>query len=234
MTVDGNPLEWNTQFVSVPGQRAPRPIAGVEVVFGGTQGDSTTPISPAAAGRFVVLLPNPNGPRGGQGQAFAVRGGAPARSRFDDAVAIATIDLDGLTLAPRVALNEPIVATSNTPGRGAPPGAASGSVDSIALRKGQIAALQPQAVIRLTRDAAARLFKRANIDGLAAGMKGGTVTPPLDFVELPTDWARNVVAVVPGSDPVLKHQFVAIGAHNDHVGITTPLDKDSIRAFNIE
>jgi hypothetical protein len=236
LTVDGNPIAWNTDFVAVPGQRAPRPIAGAEVVFGGTQGDSTTQISAAdAAGKFVVLLPNPNGARGGQGQAFAVRGGgAPARSRFDDAVAIATIDLDALTPAQRVALNEPIVATSSAPGRGAPAGAARGPVDSIALLKTQLAALQPQATIRLTRDAAARLFKRANLDGLSAGLRGGTVTASLDFVETPTEWARNVVAVVPGSDPVLKYQYVAIGAHNDHVGITTPVDKDSIRAFNIE
>ncbi len=236
LTVDGNPIAWNTGFLAVPGLRAPRPIAGVEVVFGGTQGDSTTQISAAdAAGKFVVLLPNPNGARGGQGQAFAVRGGgAPARSRFDDAVAIATIDLDALTPAQRVALNEPMVATSSAPGRAAPAGAARGPVDSIALLKTQLAALQPQATIRLTRDAAARLFNRTNIDGLSAGQKGGTVTASLDFVETPTDWARNVVAVVPGSDPVLKYQYVAIGAHNDHVGITTPVDKDSIRAFNIE
>lgn len=237
LTVDGNPIEWNTDFVAVPGQRAPRSIAGAEVVFGGTQGDSTTQISAAdAAGKFVVLLPNPNGARGGQGQAFAVRGGgaAPARSRFDDAVAIATIDLDALTPTQRVALNEPIVATSTAPGRAAPTGAARGPVDSIALLKAQLAALQPQATIRLTRDAAARLFKRRNIDGLSAGLKGGTVTASLVFVETPTEWARNVVAVVPGSDPVLKHQYVAIGAHNDHVGITSPVDKDSIRAFNIE
>ena len=236
LTVDGNPIEWNTHFVAVPGQRAPRPIVGAEVVFGGTQGDSTTQISAAnAAGKFVVLLPNATGPRGGQGPAFAVRGGpALARSRFEDAAAVATIDLDALTLAQRVALNEPSVATSSAPGRGAPAGAARGPVDSIALLKAQIVALQPQASLRISREAAARLFKRINIDGLAAGMKGGTVSASLDFVELPTEWARNVVAVVPGSDPRLKHQYVAIGAHNDHVGITTPVDKDSIRAFNIE
>lgn len=240
MTVNGNPIEWNADFVAVPGQRAPRPISGAEVVFGGTQGDSTTQISATdAAGKFVVLLANPSGPRGGQGQAFAVRGGgAPVHSRFDDAVAIATIDLDALTPAQRVAINEPTVATSSAPGRGAPAGASAGAarvpVDSIALLKAQLAALQPPAAIRLTRDAAARLFTRPNIDGLAAGMKGGTVTVSLDFVELPTEWARNVVAVVPGRDPVLQHQYVAIGAHNDHVGITTPVDKDSIRAFNIE
>ena len=46
--------------------------------------------------------------------------------------------------------------------------------------------------------------------------------------------ARNVVAILPGSDPALRGQYVAIGAHNDHVGFnTTPVDHDSIRAFNI-
>ena len=235
LTVNGNPLLWNTDFVAVPGQRAPRPIAGAEVVFGGTQGDSATQISAAdAAGKFVVLLPNPNGARGGQGQAFAVRGAAPVRSRFDDAVAVATIDLDTLTLAQRVALNEPVVATSNAPGRAATATPARGAIDSVALLKSQLALLQPPATIRLTRDAAARLFARTTVDGLSAGQRGGTITASLDFVETPTDWARNVVAVLPGSDPVLKHQYVAIGAHNDHVGITTPVDKDSIRAFNIE
>ncbi len=241
LTVDGNPIIWNADFVAIPGQRAPRPIAGAQVVFGGTQGDSATQISAAdAAGKFVVLLPNPGGPRGGQGQAFAVRGGAaPPRSRFEEAAAVATIDLDALTLAQRVALNDPTVATAVATPRGAPLGAAgaaaaSGPVDSIALLKQQLSTALPQAALRLTRDAAARLFNRTSIDGLAAGMKGGTVTASLEFVELPTEWARNVVAVVPGSDPVLKHQYVAIGAHNDHVGITTPVDKDSIRAFNIE
>jgi hypothetical protein len=46
--------------------------------------------------------------------------------------------------------------------------------------------------------------------------------------------ARNVVAIVPGSDPKLKSEYVAIGAHNDHLGLRRagPVDADSIRAFN--
>ena len=47
-----------------------------------------------------------------------------------------------------------------------------------------------------------------------------------------SEFGRNVVAIIPGSDPVLKHQYVAIGAHNDHVGFAPPVDKDSIKAFN--
>lgn len=54
----------------------------------------------------------------------------------------------------------------------------------------------------------------------------------LDFVELPTDWARNVIGIIPGSDPKLRSQFVAVGAHNDHVGFAAPVDKDSLKAFN--
>jgi hypothetical protein len=45
---------------------------------------------------------------------------------------------------------------------------------------------------------------------------------------------RNVVAILPGSDPALKGQYVAIGAHNDHIGFNTrPVDHDSIRAVDI-
>jgi hypothetical protein len=51
-------------------------------------------------------------------------------------------------------------------------------------------------------------------------------------VELPTDFARNVIGIIPGSDPKLRSQYVTVGAHNDHVGMTTPVDKDSLKAFN--
>ena len=39
---------------------------------------------------------------------------------------------------------------------------------------------------------------------------------------------QNVVAVFEGSDPVLKDEYVALGAHYDHVGIGTPLNGDAI------
>jgi hypothetical protein len=45
--------------------------------------------------------------------------------------------------------------------------------------------------------------------------------------------ARNVIAVFPGTDPSLRGEYVAITAHNDHVGFThNPVDHDSLRAFN--
>ncbi|MEO5568799.1 MAG: M28 family peptidase, partial [Gemmatimonadaceae bacterium] len=46
--------------------------------------------------------------------------------------------------------------------------------------------------------------------------------------------ARNVIGIIPGSDARLKGQYVAIGAHNDHVGMTAAhADHDSLKAFNI-
>ena len=50
------------------------------------------------------------------------------------------------------------------------------------------------------------------------------------------DYARNVVAILRGSDPVLRNEYVAIGAHNDHIGIRSggPVDHDSLRAYNTE
>lgn len=47
--------------------------------------------------------------------------------------------------------------------------------------------------------------------------------------------ARNVIGIIPGSDPKLRGEYVAIGAHNDHLGIryAGPLDADSLRAYNI-
>jgi hypothetical protein len=39
---------------------------------------------------------------------------------------------------------------------------------------------------------------------------------------------HNVVAVLPGSDPRRAGQYVALGAHHDHVGVGVPVDGDSI------
>ncbi len=233
LTVDGNPLAWVKDWVPVPGVRAPRPISGVTVIFGGVAGDTTKQISAAQAnGKFVVLLPAPPAPPtgpGGRGFGFAL-----PPTRLNGAVAVATINLDDLTPAQRAAINQPVVATSSVMRTfGGRPGAQGAAPDSLTIVKALLDQLQPQANIRLSKGAAAQLFGRRSVDGIPLGTTGGSVTASLDFIELPTDYARNVVAIIPGSDPVLKHQYVAIGAHNDHVGFTTsPVDKDSVKAFN--
>jgi Zn-dependent M28 family amino/carboxypeptidase len=39
---------------------------------------------------------------------------------------------------------------------------------------------------------------------------------------------QNVVAIFEGSDPVLKNEYVALGAHYDHVGVGAPVRGDAI------
>lgn len=232
LSVSGNPLAWEREWVAVAGPRAPRPIVAAEVIFGGVAGDTTRQVTRAqAAGKFVVVLPAPSpAPQvPGPGGRFA----PPPRSRFADAVAVATVDLDALTPAQRRVINTPTVATQSAGGRGRP-GAPNAAVDSLAYFRQQVDQLAPQGVIRLTRDAAARLFGVQSVEALAPGTRGGTVNASLDYVEHSSDYARNVVALIPGSDPALAGQYVAIGAHNDHVGFNTPVDKDSIKAFNNE
>jgi hypothetical protein len=64
------------------------------------------------------------------------------------------------------------------------------------------------------------------------GAAGRSVTAALVFEEAEAP-ARNVVAVLPGGDPRVKGEYVALGAHNDHVGFTNrPVDHDSLRAYN--
>jgi hypothetical protein len=72
-----------------------------------------------------------------------------------------------------------------------------------------------------------------SLDSARAGAAGRAVSGTLVVHDTQAP-GRNVVAILPGSDPVLKNQYVAIGAHNDHIGFNDrPVDHDSIRAFNL-
>jgi hypothetical protein len=86
------------------------------------------------------------------------------------------------------------------------------------------------AVISVTRRAAESLLG-APLEGLQPGAAGKRVRGRIDVATQPTPPARNVIAVLPGSDPALRGQYVALGAHNDHIGTrSAPVDHDSLRA----
>ncbi len=86
--------------------------------------------------------------------------------------------------------------------------------------------------IILSSDAAGKLFN-APLDQLKAGDAGKTVAIDIRMAVEPIEFAaRNVVGILPGSDPNLKGEYVAIGAHNDHIGMTgAAVDHDSMRIF---
>ena len=69
---------------------------------------------------------------------------------------------------------------------------------------------------------------------LKAGTVGTSVNVKAILDVTPSPFpARNVVAILPGSDPKLKNQYVAVGAHSDHVGLSRrAVDHDSVLVFN--
>jgi hypothetical protein len=69
---------------------------------------------------------------------------------------------------------------------------------------------------------------------LTPGAAGIPVSGHFDIPRSPVPFpARNVVAVLRGSDARLRGEYVSLTAHNDHVGFDhSPVDHDSLRAFN--
>jgi Peptidase family M28 len=88
-------------------------------------------------------------------------------------------------------------------------------------------------LVFVTPEAAAKLFDQP-LAQLTPGAAGKPVSFDVQVKVAPVPYpARNVVGIIPGSDPVLKHEYVAIGAHNDHIGVNhTPVDHDSLRIFD--
>jgi hypothetical protein len=93
----------------------------------------------------------------------------------------------------------------------------------------------PQATPTLwvSRSAATALLG-ADPATLAPGASGLPVRGWFDIGRRPVAYpAHNVIAVLRGSDPALRGQYVSLSAHNDHVGFDHfPVDHDSLRAFN--
>ena len=76
----------------------------------------------------------------------------------------------------------------------------------------------------------------APFNSLQAGSSGQTIAGMVRMLDTPTPApARNVVAIYPGSDPAVAGEYVAIGGHNDHMGIDEHAsDHDSARTALIE
>jgi hypothetical protein len=76
--------------------------------------------------------------------------------------------------------------------------------------------------VYVTKRAAAELLG-APIDSLKVGTSGRSLSGTPRFNNQPMRFpARNVVGIIRGSDPALRGEFVAIGAHNDHIGTRDP------------
>ena len=107
---------------------------------------------------------------------------------------------------------------------------------------------QPQAVVTTTVEErrtiplglmissaiATKLFG-GSLESLKQGAVGKPLGGRIRFTATPAPApVRNVIAVLPGSDPRLRREYVALGAHNDHLGTLPghPVDHDSLRLLH--
>ncbi len=201
---------WEEYFPLAPGFGLPigrtGTIAGVPVVYGGQVADTANLISPADANGKVVVLAAQHAPNGER--RFSVSRGTMQALAGASAVIMANLDVmppnfRGFLQTPRTSL------------------------------KGDDAEQGPTGPLLIfVTPSVAEAIMGGPLEGLAPGTAGTAMGGSIGFVDGPPEAAaRNVVAILPGSDPALKGEYVAIGAHNDHIGMGKPVDHDSMRAY---
>ncbi len=210
ISIDGKTFSVLTDYIprdnGIFGGKA-RPIDGAQVIYGGLfgpPGDTSQVVSPSDVAGKVVLFTVPKGP---DGKPIVQGYRQPLTAHYRNAAAIAVAALEGFSEEERKALVEPSMTPAQNVG--------------VALPGFFYVSAQMADTMLGASAASARR-------GTAGKTIHGSIA--FDSVRVP---ARNVIAILPGSDPKLKNEYVAIGAHNDHIGFNrSPVDHDSLRAFN--
>ncbi|MEP6494081.1 MAG: M28 family peptidase [bacterium] len=214
LTVNGKTYTAGKDFIATAG-RGGGPIGHIPsgaVIYNGRTADTASALTASqVAGKIVLNRAAAGaGGRGGAGGFGGRGGGRGAAGPLDSALAIVTV-ADSLSTAQVEAALHPsekgVVFTGipNAP------------------------AVQPTLTIT---PALAEALLGATLDNAKRGAVGKTLTANITFIEQPKP-ARNVVAILPGADSKLKGEYIAIGAHSDHVGFAAaPVDHDSVRLYN--
>ena len=176
-------------------------------IYGGRAGDTTVVLNAESVAGKIVVLDTPLGADGRPTATYATPTGL-ALSQFPGAAAVAVAGLDVVSPAGRASI------------RGVGNGLS-------------VYADAPPLALLITRDAAQKLMG-APLESLLPGTAGRTAGARIGFVDESIQVpARNVVGILRGSDPLLRGQLVAVGAHSDHIGVDMrAVDHDSLRAFN--
>ena len=203
LTVDGVTFKVWDDLVPRDQGRGTRSLDGARVIYGGTWDQDLISLEQARGKLVVITVPPVNG------LPAATVARAQTTERFRTAAGVVVATLDAIDPSTRLTFQETGAQLASGEARETPAFMYAGSRVAEALLGA------PPSTLR-------------------AGAEGKTVSGNVGFVDAPvTDPARNVVAILRGSDPALSGQLVAIGAHNDHEGIgPETLDHDSVRAFN--
>ncbi|MBA2685484.1 MAG: M28 family peptidase [Gemmatimonadaceae bacterium] len=200
-------LRPDSDFVPIIARGTPRSIDGAQTIYAGVFTDSSTWITAdQARGKFIVF----GAPSSSNGGRFFIINIRPS-SRFAGAAGVAIPTLD---IAP-----PDYLARIHKPGL-ALAGRATGPESASPLH------------LLITQSTARTLLGGKPLDSLTSGATGETIHGTVKFIEEPRA-TRNVIAVLPGSDPKVRGEYVAIGAHSDHIGTRdVPADHDSTRDAN--
>ena len=182
-----------------------RNFSATSTIYGGDARDSTHWITAAQAkGKVVVLSVG-----SGSDRSYLRTFGLISQPRWREATAVFVAQLDLLDAEIRRDQVRGVLIV-NTPQQGA---------------------LPPLFIV--SPDAADRLFG-ASLGTLRPGRAGKDVVANGSVRRDSTAYpARNVIGILPGTDPKLKGEYIALTAHNDHVGVQrVTVEHDSLRAHN--
>lgn len=205
LKVGGRAFALGSDFVPRDNGNGVRSIAGAAAVYGGVIGDTLKMLPRGeAAGKVVVVTP-PTGWLVSRGWRVALS------ARYSTAAALAFASLDSM---PAEARDQMLNDTSAS------------------MRSESPASARP-GVVYISRALARSLFNGSDIASLPVGTVGQTVTGDIVFESEPGP-ARDVIAILPGSDSKLRGEYVAIGGHNDHLSpAAVAVEHDSIRSLQL-
>ena len=203
ISVDGTSYALWTDFAPVDLGGATPPMDGAGSIFVGRLADTASMAPPSVGAGKIVIV------RAAPGMPIFLAQQRVAM-RYPQAVAVAFGNQDAIVkqVAMYFAAGQVTLKNDQSPAAGTKPGL----------------------LILNTRLTSALVT--GDLESLAPGTMGRTIHGSLGFAET-TAPARNVVAILPGTDPSLRAQYVALGAHSDHIGVRKgAIDRDSLRAFN--
>jgi hypothetical protein len=211
VTVNGTPIALGTDVMVLPpvdGIPIPKSasLEGVPTIYGGKFDDATLVSPDRVTGKIVIVGVPP-----GTGDGFTQERILRDLQQFATASAIVFTNRNDLPgLLSQIFDQQPAeIGDSSTAPARIPP------------------------ILFISTPAAERI-----LGAPASAWKTGAAGAPLTVVynyrrSPPQADARNVVAMLPGSDPTLRGEYVALGAHNDHIGMAkVAVDHDSIWVFN--
>jgi len=209
LTVNGTAYQLWQDFAPRDQGAGSRPFEGAQVIYGGSLGDTAHMIPAQAAAGKAVLVTLARDSAGNRNiNVFR----AQVTARFSDAAVILVQMMDDV---PPGYVNQ-VFAQPQTGVRGAGPSS------------------RPTPSYFYVSNAMARAALGSDPEAATPGTTGRSVGGTVRFGESPAP-GRNVIGIIRGSDPALRGQYIAIGAHNDHIGFSRngAFDHDSVRAYHL-